>query len=217
MLAAAAMRLGGAAALPTAAAAAAAFAPACHTAFAKLAPSLVHLERFSASRVSLDGCMEPWRRLVQCPPPTACTSQILAGTHAGTGAPGQHCSPALFPCLQFAPKAAEPALAEEVSGKFCPAAAAAGSMQGAGGRCCAATGRPQAWSRARRALPHIFARTQASPAMPCHLKNVASPAAPSQEPFVPQMHPGMARDDACDRSAAIANTPAGGKFTDSYM
>lgn len=130
MLAAAAMRLGSAAALPTAAAAAAAFAPACHTAFAKLAPSLVHLERFSASRVSLDGCTEPWRRLVQCPPPTACTSQILAGTHAGTGVPGQHCSPALFPCLQFAPKAAEPALAEEVSGKFCPAAAAAGSMQG---------------------------------------------------------------------------------------
>lgn len=34
--------------------------------------------------------------------------------------------------------------------------------------------------------------------------------------FVPQMHPGMARDDACDRSPE-ANTPAGGKFTDSYM
>lgn len=36
-----------------------------------------------------------------------------------------------------------------------------------------------------------------------------------QAPFVPQMHPGMARDDACDR--APANAPAGGKFTDSYM
>lgn len=49
------------------------------------------------------------------------------------------------------------------------------------------------------------------------LHAAASPAAPLQAPFVPQMHPGMARDDACDRSAAVANTPAGGKFTDSYM
>lgn len=33
-----------------------------------------------------------------------------------------------------------------------------------------------------------------------------------------QMHPGMARDDVCDSPAAGApNTPAGGKFTDSYM
>jgi threonyl-tRNA synthetase len=98
MLAAAAARFGGVAAAAALPATAAAFAPACHTALTKLAPSLTQLERFSASR--------------------------------------------------FAPKAAEPA---------------------------------------------------------------------PEEPFVPQMHPGMARDDACDRSTAAANTPAGGKFTDSYM
>ena len=76
MLAAAAMRLGGvaaASALP-AVAAAAAFAPACHTAFTKLAPSLVQLERFSASRVGCDACPGRLWRLVQYPPPTACAS-----------------------------------------------------------------------------------------------------------------------------------------------
>jgi len=73
MLAAAAMRLGGVAAA-SALPAAAAFAPACHTAFTKLAPSLVQLERFSASRVGCDACPGRLGRLVQCPPPTACAS-----------------------------------------------------------------------------------------------------------------------------------------------
>ena len=63
--------------------------------------------------------------------------------------------------------------------------------------------RQQAWYRAAALIP---------------LPACSSPLSARLQAFVPQMHPGMARDDACDRSpAAQANTPAGGKFTDSYM
>lgn len=124
MLAAAAMRLSGVAAASALPAAAAAFAPACHTAFTKLAPSLVQLERFSASRVGSDACTGRLRRLVQLPAPTAGASQIAtARWYCGHLPTVPLTCPSLHPPLpptavlmQFAPKAAEPALAEEVSG-----------------------------------------------------------------------------------------------------